>query len=123
VAVLGAARALGADRRAKRTVIFLATTGEELGTAGHPLVRGPPGGAARPDVANLEVEMIGRPDSLAGGPGKGWLTGFERSTMGERLAAAGIPIVADPRPGEHFFERSDNIAFALRGIPAHTLSS
>jgi Iap family predicted aminopeptidase len=23
----------------------------------------------------------------------------------------------------HFFERSDNIAFARRGIPAHTLSS
>ena len=74
-------------------------------------------------VANLEIEMIGRPDSLAGGPGKGWLTGFERSTMGERLAAAGIPVVPDPRPEQHFFERSDNIAFALRGIPAHTLSS
>jgi hypothetical protein len=67
--------------------------------------------------------MIGRPDSLAGGAGKGWLTGYDRSTMGTELAASGIPIVADPRPDQHFFERSDNIAFARRGIVAHTLSS
>jgi hypothetical protein len=45
-------------------------------------------------VADLEVEMIGRPDSLAGGPGKLWLTGYERSTLGERLAAAGLPVRA-----------------------------
>jgi Iap family predicted aminopeptidase len=31
--------------------------------------------------------------------------------------------VPDPRPSFRFFERSDNIVFALRGIPAHTLSS
>jgi hypothetical protein len=74
-------------------------------------------------VAELEVEMDGRPDPLVGGPGRAWLTGYDRSTMGERLAAAGIPLVADPRPTQRFFERSDNIAFACRGIPAHTLSS
>jgi Peptidase family M28. len=43
--------------------------------------------------------------------------------MGDMLKAAGSPIVPDPRPDQHFFERSDNIAFARRGIPAHTLSS
>jgi len=74
-------------------------------------------------VANLEIEMIGRPDSLAGGAGRAWLTGYERSTMGDALRAGGVPIVADPRPAQNFFERSDNIAFARRGIPAHTISS
>jgi hypothetical protein len=74
-------------------------------------------------VAELEIEMIGRPDSLAGGAGRAWLTGYERSTMGDMLKAAGSPIVPDPRPDQRFFERSDNIAFARRGIPAHTLSS
>jgi hypothetical protein len=74
-------------------------------------------------VANLEIEMIGRPDSLSGGKGRGWLTGFERSTMGESFAAAGLPIGPDKRPGQSFFARSDNIAFARMGIPAHTLSS
>ena len=123
VAVLGAARALASGPPPRRTVVFLATTGEELGLLGtrwyveHPVV------PLDHTVANLEIEMIGRPDSLAGGPGKGWLTGFERSTMGERMAAAGIPVVADPRPDQRFFLRSDNIAFARRGIPAHTLSS
>ncbi len=74
-------------------------------------------------VVDLQIEMIGRPDSLAGGPGHAWLTGYERSTVGERLAGAGLPVVPDPRPQERFFFRSDNIAFALRGVPAHTLST
>jgi peptidase M28-like protein len=123
VAVLGAARAIAAGPPPKRTVVFLATTGEELGLLGtrwyleHPVV------PLEHMVANLEIEMIGRPDSLAGGPGKGWLTGFERTTMGPTLAAAGIPIVPDPHPAQQFFMRSDNIAFARRGIPAQTLSS
>jgi hypothetical protein len=73
--------------------------------------------------ANLEIEMIGRPDSLAGGPGRAWLTGFERSTMGAMFAKAGLAVVADKRPDQQFFQRSDNIAFARMGIPAHTLSS
>jgi len=73
--------------------------------------------------ANLEIEMIGRPDSLAGGPGRAWLTGFERSTMGEMFAKAGLAVVPDKRPEQQFFQRSDNIAFARMGIPAHTLST
>jgi hypothetical protein len=123
VAVLAAARALAAGPPPRRTVVFLATTGEELGLLGTQWYIEHPAMPLDRTVANLEIEMIGRPDSLAGGRDKGWLTGFDRSTMGERLAAAGIPVVADPRPEMHFFERSDNIAFALRGIPAHTLSS
>jgi len=67
--------------------------------------------------------MIDRPDSLAGGPGHAWLTGYERSTMGDTLAAHGLPIVKDPRPEQNFFGRSDNIAYARMGIPAHTLST
>ncbi|HKT61157.1 MAG TPA: M20/M25/M40 family metallo-hydrolase [Gemmatimonadales bacterium] len=123
VAVLGAARAIAAGPPPRRTVVFLATTGEELGLLGTLWYIEHPVAPLEHTVANLEIEMIGRPDSLAGGPGKGWLTGFERSTMGPTLAKAGIPVVADPRPAQRFFMRSDNIAFARRGIPAHTLSS
>ncbi|HET7468408.1 MAG TPA: M20/M25/M40 family metallo-hydrolase [Gemmatimonadales bacterium] len=123
VAVLGAARALAAGPPPRRTVLFLATTGEELGLLGTRWYLEHPAAPLEKTVANLEIEMIGRPDSLAGGPGKGWLTGFDRSTMGPMLAQAGIPIVADPRPAQQFFMRSDNIAFARRGIPAQTLSS
>ncbi len=123
IAVLEIARDLARGPRPRRTLIFLATTGEEVGLLGtRHYIRDP----VRPldrTVANLEIEMIGRPDSLAGGRGKAWLTGYERSTMGEMLAANGIPIVADMRLDEDFFNRSDNIAFARLGIPAHTLSS
>jgi Zn-dependent M28 family amino/carboxypeptidase len=123
VAVLEIARVLAKGPRPRRTVIFLTTTGEEVGLLGtrwyiqHPVV------PLKQTAANLEIEMIGRPDSLAGGAGKAWLTGYDRSTMGDQLKAAGIPIVADPRPDQQFFLRSDNIAFARMGIPAHTLSS
>jgi len=123
VAVIEIARALAAGPRPKRTVVFLATTGEEVGLLGTQWYIAHPALPLDRTVGNLEIEMIGRPDSLAGGSGKGWLTGFERSTVGPTFKAAGLAIVADPRPAEHFFERSDNIAFAQRGIPAHTLSS
>ena len=122
-AVLEIARQLMSGPKPKRTVIFAATTGEEVGLVGtRYFIDHPPVPLAQ-FVANLEIEMIGRPDALAGGPGKAWLTGFERSNMGEQLMAGGIAIVADKRPDQHFFERSDNIAFARRGIVAHTLSS
>ncbi len=123
VAVLEIARALGHGPAPKRTVVFATTTGEEEGLLGTRWYLAHPALPLEKMVANLEIEMIGRPDSLAGGRGKGWLTGFERSTMGPSFKAAGLPIVADPRPDQHFFQRSDNIAYAERGIPAHTLSS
>jgi Zn-dependent M28 family amino/carboxypeptidase len=123
VAVMEIARVLGAGPRPKRTVMFAAMTGEEEGLLGTRWFIAHPAVPFERIVANLEIEMIGRPDSLAGGAGKGWLTGYDRSTMGAMLAAAGIPLVADPHPEMHFFERSDNIAFAMKGIPAHTLSS
>ncbi len=122
-AVIEIARAIKAGPRPKRTLVFIATTGEESGLIGTNWYIKHPVRPLSTMVANLEIEMIDRPDSLAGGSGKAWLTGFERSTMGDTLAARGIPIVKDPRPEESFFQRSDNIAFARMGIPAHTMSS
>ena len=123
VAVLEIARALAQGPAPKRTVVVAATTGEEVGLLGTRWYIDHPVRPLEAMVSNLEIEMIGRPDSLAGGPGRAWLTGFERSNMGELFAAAGLPIVADKRLDQQFFMRSDNIAFARRGIVAHTLSS
>jgi peptidase M28-like protein len=123
VAVMEIARALAAGPPPKRTVVVAATTGEEVGLLGTRWYLQHPARPLEAMVANLEIEMIGRPDSLAGGPGRGWLTGFERSTMGDLFTNAGLPIVADKRLDQQFFMRSDNIAFAERGIVAHTLSS
>ena len=123
VAVLEIARELSAQKRPRRSILFAVWTGEELGLLGARWFIEHPTRPLERMAANLEIEMIGRPDSLAGGSGRAWLTGWARSTMGEMLAAAGIPIVGDPRPAEQFFERSDNFAFAERGIVAQTLSS
>lgn len=122
-AVLELAGALAAGERPARTVVFLLATGEERGLLGtehyleHPLV------PLEDTVLNLNFEMVGRPDPLAGGPGRAWLTGFELTNLGPAFEAAGLAIVADPHPEEHFFERSDNIAFVQRGIVGQSLSS
>src|SRR5690606_10822568 len=73
-------------------------------------------------VANLQFEMLGRPDAAVDA-GTLWLTGYERSNLGEALASHGARLVADPHPEQSFFTRSDNIRFARKGIPAHTVSS
>lgn len=123
IAVLEIARALKQGPAPKRTVVFVAFTGEEVGLLGTRWYLQYPTVPLEQMAAQFQIEMIGRPDSLAGGAGKAWLTGYERSTMGDMLRDHGIPIVPDPRPSQNFFERSDNIAFARSGIPAHTLSS
>ena len=123
VAVLEIARALKRGPAPKRSIIFAAMTGEESGLVGTNFYIARPYVPMSKLVANMEIEMIGRADSLAGGYGKAWLTGYERSTMGDMLKAAGIPVVQDPRPSQNFFSRSDNRAFACMGIPAHTLST
>ena len=106
-----------------RTLVFLLATGEEIGLVGtkhyldHPVV------PLEHTVANLNFEMIGRPDEKAGGPGRLWFTGWDLTNLGAAFAEAQLPIAVDPRPDQNFFERSDNIAFVRRGIVGQTFSS
>jgi len=117
------AQARARGEGAPRTILVAFFTAEEMGLHGTRLWIEQPTVDFDAIVADLQVEMIARPDSLIGGFGHGWLTGYERSTMGDILAAQGSPIVPDPRLEQRFFFRSDNLPFAQRGIPAHTLSS
>ena len=123
ISLIEMARALRNGPRPKRTIIFMAITGEEVGGIGTSWYLAHPVRPLANTVVDLNMEMIGRPDSLAGGSGKAWLTGYERSTLGDLLAANAMELVPDVRPGQQFFIRSDNIGFALAGIPAHTISS
>lgn len=122
VAVLELARALGAGARPKRTVYFVLFGSEEKGGHGarHFLSRPPV--ALDKMVANLEFEMIGRPDPKVAADTL-WLTGYERSNLGAELARQGARLVPDPHPEQNFFQRSDNYALARRGVVAHTVSS
>jgi Zn-dependent M28 family amino/carboxypeptidase len=120
--VLELAEALSKGRRPKRTVIFTWFGSEEAGGYGAAHFLDHPPVPLDRIVANLEFEMIGRPDSAVA-PHTLWLTGYERSDLGPRLARRGARIVQDPHPSENFFMRSDNIQLAMRGVVAQTVSS
>jgi aminopeptidase YwaD len=121
VAVLELARALG-GARPKRTVYFVLFGSEEKGGYGAQYFLSRPPVALTQMVANLEFEMIGRPDPKVAADTL-WLTGYERSNLGAELARQGARLVPDPHPAENFFQRSDNYALARRGVVAHTVSS
>jgi Zn-dependent M28 family amino/carboxypeptidase len=123
VAVLELARALaGTGARPKRTVYFVLFGSEEKGGHGANYFLAHPPLALTQIVANLEFEMIGRPDPKVASDML-WLTGYERSNLGAELARQGARLVQDPHPEQNFFQRSDNYALARRGVVAHTVSS
>lgn len=121
--VLELAEAFASGPRPARSLLFFFATGEEIGLVGtrhsleHPLVD------LDKIVLDINFEMLGRPDPKLTPPDHMWLTGFERSNLGEELRKHGVPVVADLRPEQDFFRRSDNYALAMRGIVAQTLSS
>lgn len=121
-AVLELARALASGPPLQRTVIFAFFGSEELGGFGDRYFLQHPPVALDSIVANLEFEMIGRPDAAVP-PHTLWLTGWELSDLGPELAQHGARLVADPHPKENFFRRSDNYALARKGIVAQTVSS
>ncbi len=121
-AVLALAHAFAAGPRPRRTIVFALFGSEELGGFGNAAFLAHPPVPLGSIVANLEFEMIGRPDSAVPA-GTLWLTGFNRSNLGAELARHGARLVADPHPSQNFFQRSDNFALARQGIIAQTVSS
>jgi hypothetical protein len=121
-AVLTLADALARGPRLKRTVVFAWFGSEEAGGYGARYFVDKPVIPLQNIVANLEFEMIGRPDAAVA-PHTLWLTGWERTDLGPQLARHGARLVADPHPDQNFFARSDNIALAMRGVVAQTVSS
>ncbi len=121
-AVLELARALAAGPRPRRSVIFALFGSEETGSEGARYFRAHPPLPLSNLVANLEFEMLGRPDPALP-PHTLFLTGWNRTNLGPSLAEHGAHLAADPHPAEHFFRRSDNYALALEGVVAQTVSS
>ena len=121
-AVLELARVMATGKRPKRAIYFVLFGSEETGGSGARFFLDHPPLPLEKLAANLEFEMIGRPDSKVP-PKNLWLTGYDRSNLGEELARHGAALVADPHPDQKFFTRSDNYALAKRGVVAHTVSS
>ena len=101
----------------KRSILFVAVTGEEKGElgstyfAGHPPVQGK-------IVADLNMDMY-----LPLFPLK-WLEvqGLNESTLGKDITevaqAAGVQVQADKEPNRNRFIRSDQYSFIKKGVPA-----
>jgi hypothetical protein len=122
VAVLELMTALAGGPRTRRPIVFALFGSEERGNLGSRHFADAGTVPLAQVVANLQFEMIGRPDSVVP-PRTLWLTGYERSTLGPELARQGARLVQDPHPAMNFFERSDNIQLARRGVVAHTIAS
>jgi len=118
-AVLELAHAMGSQPRTKRNVLFVCYGSEEAGELGSTFFGEHPPVPIKELVTNLEFEMIGNQDPKMP-KGVLLLTGWERSNLGPTLKAHGALLGPDPYPEEHYFERSDNYALALKGLVAHT---
>ena len=104
----------------KRSIIFMAVTGEEYGGLGSDYWVKNPTWKIKQVAANLNLDGMG---TEVYGPVKvivGY--GAEHSSLGNTLnevaSAEGLKIIPDPRPDEKAFYRSDHYYFVKKGIPA-----
>ena len=106
--------------RPRRSLVFLAVSGEEKGLLGSQWFSDHPTIPLENTVANINVDMIGRnaPDTIV-------VIGQEYSSLGPTVHAVaaernelGLTVSLDPWPEERFFFRSDHFNFARKEIPA-----
>jgi hypothetical protein len=119
--VLGVAAAFAAlPEPPRRSIVFLAVSGEEKGLLGSRFWAENPTVQIDRVVANVNADMVGRnaPDTLI-------VIGGEYSSLGtlsETIASArpelGLVVAPDPDPSENAFFRSDHISFVREGVPA-----
>ena len=107
------------DTRPRRSIIFLAVSGEEEGLWGSGWYVSHPAAPLAQTVADFDLDMISRGwrDSVS-------VIGLDFSTLGETIRRVGrehAALVAQPVidhwPEQNFLYRSDHINFAQRGVP------
>lgn len=108
----------------RRSVLFVCFSAEEKGLLGsRAFVANPPVPLER-IVANVNLEMLGRPEP--GKEGKAWVTGAGYSDfaaiVAPALARAGVGTIEFGMANQ-LFRASDNLPFAERGIVAHSISA
>ena len=111
--------------RPQRSVVFMTFWGEEKGLLGSKYFAEHPLWKLDDIVANVNLEMIGRPEENA--EGKAWGTGWPHSNLGPQMAAgaarAGVTIFNHEQFGEMLYGRSDNASFVAKGVIAHSFSA
>jgi Zn-dependent M28 family amino/carboxypeptidase len=118
-AVIEVARMLKeSGMRPKRSLLFLAVTGEEKGELGSRYFAAHPTIPARSMIANVNTDMF-----LPLFPLKILMVlGLDESDLGQDIRATakelGLQVQADPEPQRNRFVRSDQYSFIKLGIPA-----
>ena len=113
------AKRFAADGRApRRTVMFLAVTGEEKGLVGSDYFTTHPTVPLTSIVADVNLDMpilTYRFEDMI-------VYGAERSTLGpivqRAVGAIGVTLSPDPMPEQGIFVRSDHFRFVQKGIPS-----
>lgn len=115
-ALLGALQALS-EAPPKRSVIFLAVTGEEIGLLGSQYYAENPLIPIEQTIFNLNTDGAGYND-----PSYVSIVGFGRTGTDGLVEAAsnifGLDVFPNPAPEQNLFDRSDNVSFAKLGVPA-----
>jgi hypothetical protein len=105
----------------KRSVLFIALTGEEKGLLGSKYYSENPVVPLNKTVFNFNCDGAGYNDVTMA-----TIIGMERTTAEADLAKAcqafGLKAAVDPVPEQNLFERSDNYNFAVKGVPAITFA-
>ncbi len=120
VALLNAAKCFAQEPPA-RSIIILAVTGEEIGLLGsryyadHPII------PLEKTVFNVNTDGAGYNNTQAIS-----VFGHGRTGIDEEIesgsAAVDLEVVVNPAPEQNLFDRSDNVSFAAKGVPALTIS-
>ncbi|PWJ56575.1 PA domain-containing protein [Dyadobacter jejuensis] len=120
VALLTAAQALS-QHPPKRSVLVVALTGEEIGLLGSQYYSAHPLLPLNKCIFNLNSDGAGYSDTTIVA-----VMGLDRTGAKKEIMKAaktfGLGVFADPSPEQGLFDRSDNVSFAKKGIPAPTFS-
>jgi hypothetical protein len=123
-AVVLLAEALAREKPPARSILFVCFSGEEKGLRGSAAFADHPPVPREQIVADINIEMIGRPEE--GKQGKAWITGTNLSDFtaiaGDALKKENVELT-DFRMAGQLFAQSDNYSFARFGIVAHSLSA
>ncbi|MDX1941334.1 MAG: M28 family peptidase [Saprospiraceae bacterium] len=118
VGLLAAAKAL-AQQPPARSVIILAVTGEEVGLLGSSYYADNPLIPLKKVIFNLNIDTGGYNNTSVVG-----IVGHGRTGTDELMEAGlkpfGLSVKANPAPEQGLFDRSDNVAFARKGVPCVT---
>jgi Zn-dependent M28 family amino/carboxypeptidase len=124
--VIEIANALAAlSPRPKRSILFMTFFGEEEGLLGSYYYAHTPLFPLANTVADINLEQMGRTDDTSGRRALSFtFSGTSYSNLPAIMSAAARTEGIETwtlRDSDEYFDRSDNYAFALHGVVAHTI--